>query len=359
VLSPSNVAGLSLEWSIPAGECTDPAVVNGVVYAGCSTDHDDISDLYALIAAAGARLWRFQKATLGGFNSPAVASGMVYSGAGGTVYAFNAGTGAKVWTFNTRDVIIFKPTVVNGGGLLRLLWRHAVCPQRIHGGQAVDFRQRQRPSLLTSGGQRGGLRRLPQWQPVRAQRPHQSQAVDLRHRKLPLWDGGGQRCGLRRRHERQLLRSQRSYRGQAVDLHTYGGQIESSAAVANGVVYIGAGDGGAYALNAATGAKLWSFASGDRVFDSAAVANGVVYVGSDDNNVYALNAATEARLWSFTTGAQNFSSPAVANGVVYIASTNGNMYAFHLPGGQVAITRPAPGQLRPNYSLRPQNRIKS
>jgi hypothetical protein len=31
-------------------------------------------------------------------------------------------------------------------------------------------------------------------------------------------------------------------------------------------------------------------------------ANGVVYVGSDDNNVYALNASTGALLWSYTTG---------------------------------------------------------
>jgi outer membrane protein assembly factor BamB len=32
------------------------------------------------------------------------------------------------------------------------------------------------------------------------------------------------------------------------------------------------------------------------------VVNGVVYVGSFDDNVYALNAGTGAELWSFTTG---------------------------------------------------------
>ena len=41
--------------------------------------------------------------------------------------------------------------------------------------------------------------------------------------------------------------------------------MESSPAVANGVVYVGSDDGNVYALNASTGAKLWSYATGDYV----------------------------------------------------------------------------------------------
>ena len=62
--------------------------------------------------------------------------------------------------------------------------------------------------------------------------------------------------------------------------------------MANGVVYIGSFDHNVYALNASTGALLWSYATGDVVTSSPAVANGVVYVGSQDNNLYALNAST-------------------------------------------------------------------
>lgn len=76
----------------------------------------------------------------------------------------------------------------------------------------------------------------------------------------------------------------------------------SSAAVANGKIYVGSYDGNVYALKAASGAKLWSFPTGGEVFSSPAVAKGVVYVGSNDKNVYALNAATGAKLWSYTTG---------------------------------------------------------
>jgi serine/threonine-protein kinase len=60
------------------------------------------------------------------------------------------------------------------------------------------------------------------------------------------------------------------------------------------------------------------------------VANGVVYVGSVDNNVYALNAKTGAKLWSYTTANSVESSPAVANGVVYVSSEDNNVYAFGL-----------------------------
>jgi len=56
-----------------------------------------------------------------------------------------------------------------------------------------------------------------------------------------------------------------------------------------------------------------------------------VYVGSYDDNVYALNASTGAKLWSYTTGGRVGSSPAVANGVVYIGSLDKKVYAFALP----------------------------
>jgi outer membrane protein assembly factor BamB len=66
------------------------------------------------------------------------------------------------------------------------------------------------------------------------------------------------------------------------------------------------------------------------VYSSPAVANGVVYVGSYDKNVYALNAKTGAKLWSYTTGGGVYTSPSVANGLVYVGSDDGNVYAFGL-----------------------------
>jgi outer membrane protein assembly factor BamB len=69
---------------------------------------------------------------------------------------------------------------------------------------------------------------------------------------------------------------------------------------------------------------------GGEVYSSPAVANGVVYVGSFDSNVYALNASTGAKLWSYYIGGEVYSSPAVANGVVYVGRHNHKLFAFGL-----------------------------
>jgi outer membrane protein assembly factor BamB len=108
----------------------------------------------------------------------------------------------------------------------------------------------------------------------------------------------------------------------------------SSTAVVNGVAYFGSVDNNVYALNASTGAKLWSYMTAGFVDSSPAVVNGVVYIGSDDGNVYALNASTGAVLWSFTTGGRVESSPTVVNGVVYIGSDDDNVYALDARTGK-------------------------
>ena len=117
-------------------------------------------------------------------------------------------------------------------------------------------------------------------------------------------------------------------------------------------------DGNVYALNAKTGAKLWSYATGYGVESSPAVANGVVYVGSYDGNVYALNAKTGALLWSYTTGNGVRSSPAVANGVVYVGSYDGNGLRLRPelrggPGtGKGTSKRPGLKMLHPDFNLK-------
>jgi eukaryotic-like serine/threonine-protein kinase len=91
--------------------------------------------------------------------------------------------------------------------------------------------------------------------------------------------------------------------------------VVSSLAVANGVVYIGSYEdtGIVEALSATSGAELWAQAAGNYVVDSSpAVADGVVYAGSDGNGVYAFNAATGAGLWSYSTGNEVTSSNAVS-----------------------------------------------
>jgi outer membrane protein assembly factor BamB len=124
--------------------------------------------------------------------------------------------------------------------------------------------------------------------------------------------------------------------------------FESSPAVVNGVVYYGSDNGTFYALNASTGALLWSYTTpqGNSVISSPAVMNGVVYFSStNDGNLYALNASTGALLWSDPIADHFGSSPAVANGVVYICGNYYDIYAVNASTGAILWSRQIGSQL--------------
>ena len=103
--------------------------------------------------------------------------------------------------------------------------------------------------------------------------------------------------------------------------------MDSSPVVANSVVYIGNGSGYVHALDATTGEERWAFRTGDAVLSSPTVVNGTVYSGSNDGNLYAIDAGSGAERWRLETGGPVWSTPAVADGVVYIASRDGSLYA--------------------------------
>jgi outer membrane protein assembly factor BamB len=72
--------------------------------------------------------------------------------------------------------------------------------------------------------------------------------------------------------------------GLGLDWSVSGGSA-SSPAVVDGVVYVGDANGAVHALNAATGAEMWSYNTGDIVDSSPAVVNGVVYIPSEIGKV--------------------------------------------------------------------------
>lgn len=80
-----------------------------MVYVG-SNDNG----VYALNASTGARFWSY---TTGGsvYSSPAVGNGVVYVGSfDDKVYALNANTGDKLWSYATGGEVTSSPAVVHG-----------------------------------------------------------------------------------------------------------------------------------------------------------------------------------------------------------------------------------------------------
>ena len=107
----------------------------------------------------------------------------------------------------------------------------------------------------------------------------------------------------------------------------------SGAALVDGIAYFGSASGTLAAIDAATGAQIWSAPIGsNNNASSPAVANGVVYLNGD--GLSAFNAKTGAPIWSSSIlGGINTSSPAVVGGVVY--SGGSTVAAFNAKTGAV------------------------
>jgi outer membrane protein assembly factor BamB len=111
-------------------------------------------------------------------------------------------------------------------------------------------------------------------------------------------------------------------------LWTYeaGDAIESSAAIANGTVYVGVGSGEVVALDFQTGKLKWKYKAAEAIGESSpAVSNGVVYIGDLMGGVHAIDAATGKPKWTAKTGGEVKSSPVVVDGKVLIGSYDGSL----------------------------------
>lgn len=117
------------------------------------------------------------------------------------------------------------------------------------------------------------------------------------------------------------------------------GRIRATPAVANGKVFVGSYDGRLYAFDLSSGKRLWRYDtegvklnSGDFGYDrrslqsSPAVANGIVYVGARDGFLYAVDANTGALRWSYDNKIPwVIASPAVADGIVYAGNSDAHI----------------------------------
>jgi len=361
VLNVDNVGSLRLKGSYTTwpSVSSSPAVVNGVVYVG-----SDDTNMYALDSHTGAKLWSYH--TGGGVtSSPAVGNGMVYFGSwDNSVYALDARTGAPMWSYTTDDDVYSSPAVANGvvyvgsfddnvyaldASTGALMWSYKT-------GNGVASSPAVANGMVYVGAYDGNVYALDTstgallWSyKTLAGFFYSSPAVVNRAVYVVEGLSYGNVYALNARTGTLLWRYQT------------GEWVNSSPAVANGVVYVVSGSGNVYALDARTGTLLWSYQTGYEVLSSPAVANGVVYVGSGtgyDGNIYALDASTGAKLWNYKAGGVK-SSPAVANGVVYVGSDDGNVYAFGLPKGlaKEAPKRPDPKMLRPDFNLKPVSTV--
>jgi outer membrane protein assembly factor BamB len=256
-------------------------------------------------------LWRFETRDLG---SPVVTSGVVYlggnpvylgSGSEYNLYAIDAVTGTELWKFSTGGMVESTPAVASGIVYIGSGDSNLYAIDAVTGKEKWKF--------ATDG-----------W-------IFSSPAVASGVVYIGSFDKNLNNC-------KTSLYAIDAVAGTELWRFTTEGDLKgnvvSSPAVANGVVYVGSFDKNLYAIDAVTGREKWRFATGDLVSSSPAVANGVVYVGSDDKNLYAIDTVTGKEKWRFATGDLVSSSPAVANGVVYVGSWDDNLYAIDAVTGK-------------------------
>jgi outer membrane protein assembly factor BamB len=76
---------------------------------------------------------------------------------------------------------------------------------------------------------------------------------------------------------------------------------------------------------------VWTYEAGDAIESSAAIADGVVYLASQKGELVALNLQDGAVRWKYSTGeGVGESSPCVGSGVVYIGDLSGTFHAVNL-----------------------------
>jgi len=102
----------------------------------------------------------------------------------------------------------------------------------------------------------------------------------------------------------------------------------STAAIANGFVFISDFSGFLHCLDAATGKPYWTFDMLAAVWGSPLVADGKVYLGDEDGDVIVLHAGKDLKKIAETNmGNSIYSTPVPANGVLYIM-TRSELYAI-------------------------------
>ena len=114
-----------------------------------------------------------------------------------------------------------------------------------------------------------------------------------------------------------------------------GDMIESTAAVVDGTVYVGALDGYLYAINAQTGEKRWTYQANGPIKASPSVDNGVIYFGDGEGIFHAVDISNQQMKWQFHTEGEIISSANFAGDRVLFGSYDGFLYCLNQENGEL------------------------
>ncbi|MFZ1971056.1 MAG: PQQ-binding-like beta-propeller repeat protein [Candidatus Nanoarchaeia archaeon] len=199
-----NATNGSLILNYSTGEIdqsSSPAIANGIAYISVAS-----KGVYAFNATNGSLIWN-TIGNGGGFSTPAVANGIVYS-AYGPLYALNATNGSLIWSYFIEGASYSSPAVYNGTVYIGSSDKNVYAINATNGSLIWNY---------TTGG-------------TISSSPAVSNGV--------VWIGS---------YDKNVY-ALNSTNGNLIWNYTTGGSIEStsSPAVSHGIVYIGSDDGNVY-----------------------------------------------------------------------------------------------------------------
>nr|WP_067059000.1 PQQ-binding-like beta-propeller repeat protein [Mucilaginibacter sp. L294] len=294
-----------------------PIIENGVIYT-TNTDHN----LYALNAKTGALKWKFAS-NFTTISSPAIANGIVYFGSDDhNVYAVDAITGSLKWKYTTGYNVDSSPLVLNGVVYIGSSDGYLYALDATSGSLKWDY---------NTGG------------PIVKSNPEVSNGVVFI----------GSRNG--------LLSAVDVNNGELKwSFNTNGISLEHAVITANnGVIYFASWSdlntpnlgGSLYAVKETDGSLVWKGLDEQGFSSGPIYANGKLYVNSDDSNLYAVDAATGQKIWK-TEILANGSLPTAIFGKVFSSGGgNGFFYALDAGSGAVSWKFPIPNSITTSKAL--------
>jgi len=319
-------------WKFKTGgeQCSSPAVVDGKVFVSSLDGY-----IYALDENTGTLMWKFKS---GGFLSPTVANGRVFvvSAADRCIYSLNASTGTLIWEYKT-GLTESSPAVVSGKvfvgsyeGLYsldensgKLIWKVRL-PGRVLSPAFFDGK------IFVISFVKETL--LPSNNTVLYALDENTGEISWSYTFYAPWrllfEASPAIADNKVFFGQKELLCLNASSGELIWVYNtwpyY--QYFSSPAIGYGMVFVG-GINYTYALHENSGELIWKYKTGD-CLSSPAVADGKVFISSYDGILFALDAHTGATIWTYKTENTVTSSPAVANGRLFVGSGDGYIYVF-------------------------------
>ena len=111
--------------------------------------------------------------------------------------------------------------------------------------------------------------------------------------------------------------------------------IESSAAIADGVVYVGGLDGGLYVVDLSTGKLRWRYEAGEEIKSSPSIQGTTVFFGDANGTFHAVDTRSGSARWTFQAEAEIVSSANFAGERVVFGSHDQFVYCLSVADGSL------------------------